>query len=387
MVAYYLAPMIPTTARPAVLAAFVALAAACSSETNSGVRSDATVPRWHGAVDLAIGSLDGAHDQFGQLAGVAVDRGGRIFIADLQYNSIRAFDSTGRYLFDVGHPGSGPGELSGPCCLAFDGAGDLWVRDRMNGRFNRYQVNDSGARFLEQRVASHGPRGYVVPTTFDQAGRLIDIGLSESAPGPPSVVRSHSDSSGRVVLVDSIPGPPADSLGERQIAAGRDMVAFIRQPFGPAHLVGHAPGGGWATAVSSRYSVRWVVDGDTAKTRLVRRDMIGPALSVRERQVAESTLTETATSVGQPVPFGVPGAKPPVARIFFDQAGHLWVQMSVADGELNRADIYDSNGRRIAMAEWPRDIEMQDGYIRDRVAFGVREDSAGAPQVVRVRFR
>jgi hypothetical protein len=132
--------------------------------------------------------------------------------------------------------------------------------------------------------------------------------------------------------------------------------------------------------------VRWVVDGDTAKTQIVRRDMIGPALSIRERQSAESTLAADAATIRQPMPFGVPGAKPPVAHLFFDHSGHLWVQLSVADGELNRADIYDSNGRRLAMAEWPGDIEIQDGYIGDRIAFGVREDSAGAPQVVRVRF-
>lgn len=387
MVAYYLAPMTPTTLRRAALAGCLAFAAACSSETNSRVRSDATVPRWHGTVDLAIGSLDGTHDQFGQPAGVAVDRSGRIFIADLHYNSIRAFDSTGHYLFDVGHPGSGPGELSGPCCLAFDGAGDLWVRDGMNGRFNRYQVGDTGARYLGQRTMSHNMRGYVVPTTFDPAGRLIDIGLIPRGPGPVTVVRSHSDSTGRVVLGDTIVGPPADSVGARQIPAGKNMIVFIQQPFGPSHLVGHAPGGGWATAVSSRYLVRWVVDGDTGKTELIRRDMIGPALSVRERQVAESTLTADAALIRQPAPFGVPGAKPPVAGLFFDQASHLWVQMSVADGELNRADIYDGGGRRIAMAEWPGDIELQNGYIRDRVAFGVREDSTGTPQVVRVRFK
>jgi hypothetical protein len=374
----------PPTIRSATLA-LVALAAACSSETNSGVRSDATVPRWHGTVDLVIGSLEGAHDQFGQPVGVAVDRGGRIFIADLQYNSIRAFDSTGRYLFDVAHAGSGPGELSGPCCLAFDGTGDLWVRDAMNGRFNRYRLSDSGAGFVEQRLMAPGVRGMVVPTTFDQAGRLIDVGLFSPGPGRSGVIRFHSDSTG-VVLADTITGPPPDSLGERQLSARKDMIVIIQQPYGPSHLVGHAPGGGWASAVSSRYLVRWVVDGDTAKTQIVRRDMIGPALSIRERQSAESTLTEDASSIGQPSPFGVPGAKPPVAHLFFDHSGHLWVQLSVADGELNRADIYDSNGRRLAMAEWPGDIEIQDGYIGDRIAFGVREDSAGAPQVVRVRF-
>lgn len=371
----------------AALTAILAVAAACSSGTNPGGRSDAAVPHWHGTVDLAIGSLEGAHDQFGEPAGITIDPDGRIFIADFQYNTIRAFDSTGRYLFDVARPGSGPGELGGPCCLAFDRSGDLWVRDAMNGRFNRYRLSDSEARFVAQRFMGHGVRGMVVPTTFDQAGRLIDIGLLPPGPDHAGIIRLHSDSAQGLVLADTITGPPPDSLGERQLPAGKGMIVVLQQPYGPAHLVGHAPGGGWASAVSSRYLVHWVVNGDTAKSRIVRRDMIGPALSSRERQAAESTLAEDASNLGRPVPFKVPGAKPPLANLFFDQGGHLWVQMNVADGEPNRADVYDSSGRRIAMVEWPGDIEIQNGYIGDRVAFGVREDSSGAPQVVRIRFR
>jgi len=237
----------------------LALAVACGPAGDSGNRPDAAVPRWQGTVDLAIGSLDGSHDQFGEPSGVAVDREGRIYLADQQYNSIRVFDSTGHYLFGIGRPGRGPGELSGPCCMAFDAAGDLWVRDAMNSRYNRYRIQDTTARFLEQRIMSQANRRYFVPVTFDRDGRLIDVGLAQSAAGVTSVLRFHKDSTGQPALVDTIVGPPLDSLGQHLMSSGQMMV-FLEQPYGARHLVGHAPGGGWASAVSSRYQVRWVVD-------------------------------------------------------------------------------------------------------------------------------
>jgi hypothetical protein len=365
------------------------LALACGPAGDSGHRPDATVPRWQGTVDLAIGTLDGSHDQFGEPSGVAVDRQGRIYLADQQYNSVRVFDSTGHYLFGIGRPGQGPGELSGPCCLAFDKAGDLWVRDETNHRYNRYRIQDTTAHFVEQRQMSHRAGGHLIPLTFDAGGRLVDVGLEDTSFGPNTIFRLHVDSTGHATQVDTIPAPPLDSLGEKQLGGG-DIIALLRQPFGPSFLVGHAPGGGWARAVSSRYVVHWIVDGDSARTVTLRRDLIGPALSARERAAAESTLAAGASQVGltgSAVPFGVPGAKPLLVALLFDTAGHLWAQMSVADGELNRADIYDNTGRRMAMAEWPKDVDLGGGLIGDHVAYGVRQDSAGVPQVVRVRFR
>ena len=164
----------------------------------------------------------------------------------------------------------------------------------------------------------------------------------------------------------------------------------MRQPFGPRFLVAHAPGGGYAGAVSSRYLVTWVQPGDSASTRTIRRDMIGPALSARERQVGDSMLQEEAKAAGQAVaslPFGVPGAKTPVRAIMFDRLGRLWVQLNVGDGENSRADVWDPTGRRVGNAEWPAGVDLRQGFIDDQVAYGLQEDSTGVPQVVRIRFR
>jgi len=367
----------------------LAIPMAGCGDSSDTVQTDVAVTKWNGVVDLTIDSLNGKNQEFGFVSGIAVDKAGRVFVADGRFSSLAAFDSTGRALYTVGRQGAGPGEFNRPCCLAFDPQGALWLRDTGNGRFSRFLVGDTGAAFRGQLVMPSADVGSYASLTFDQAGRLVDVGTMQAPRGSNDIVRFHVDSSGEVVRADTIAAPPDDSLSGRQIPRG-NVTSYLYQPYGPAFLTAHAPGGGWARAVSSHDLVRWVVGGDTTHTVIVRRDVIGPALSARERAQADSQLTAEATRLGlagSAVPFKVPGAKPPIKHIFFDQQGRLWVQLSMADGEENRADLYDTSGHRIAMAQWPLDIDLDNGYIGDRVAYGVRQDSLGVVRVVRVRFR
>jgi hypothetical protein len=370
--------------RPAALALGLFLVTACT-DSKPG-QSDAVVPRWIGRTDLTIGSLDGPHDQFADVAGLAVGPDGRIFVADADHNTVLAFDSTGRFLFTIGRQGSGPGELSGPCCPTLDESGRLWVRDAFNARYNIYTIGATGATLAQTRKTSPGAGGLRSRITFDSAGRLVDVS-ARLVDGRMQLFRFHVDSGGTTQAVDTIPMPPDDSTGVHRFAAG-DAIGFVSQPFGPRFLVDQAPGGGYARAVSSRYLVTWISPG-TATNRTIRRDMIGPALSARERREADSALQAAiarAGGAGGTVPFGVPGSKTPIRAVFFDRQGRLWVQLHVADGENNRADVWEAGGRRVGNAEWPGDVDFQMGVIDDRVGYGVKVDSAGVPQVVRVRF-
>ncbi len=358
------------------------LTAGCSDSANTG-QTDAVVPRWSGAVDLVIDSINGRNEEHGVVADLAADRAGRLFVADSQYNVVSAFDSTGRFLYSIGRGGSGPGEFKNPCCLVIDEQGTLWLRDTGNDRHNHYVVSNTAGRFAGQVPTSAA--GYPAPLTVDMAGRLIDIG----ALGENGVVRSHVDSTGRVTAIDSIAAPPEDSPGRHRVAQG-SSTSYLYQPYGPSFLVAHAPGGGWARGVSSHYLLQWIVDGDTAHTLTIRRDMIGPALSARERTAANAELTGAAARLGltgTAIPFGVPGSKTPVRDIMFDQQGRLWVELNVADGQVNRADVYDKAGKRVANAEWPGDVDLSRGFIADRIGYGFRRDSSGVSTVVRVRFR
>jgi hypothetical protein len=351
------------------------------------------VPTVVAEVNLEIGVEDGAEEyMFGRIGGLIVDEQQRIYVADALTNVIRVFDSAGEYAFTIGREGAGPGELQAPCCLAFDGKGLLWVRDAVNARYNAYEVGVTGAEFRTSIRMSHGARGYMVPLTFDQTGRLIDVGMQTNEDTGVEIIRLHLDPDGSVVNKVAVAEPPPDSLGVHLVQTGDggvgSAVFFIHQPYGPHHIVGHSPFGGWVQAVSSHYAIRWVgPDGEFEHS--IKRDLMGPRLSDDEHARSEETLRNQvqglAITVGD-LPFGVPGRKTPLAELLFDREGRLWVQLSAADGAVNRAHVYERDGSWIETVEWPRNVSLSTGYIGSGQALGVSRDSLGVERVVRLSW-
>ncbi|MCA9764523.1 MAG: 6-bladed beta-propeller, partial [Gemmatimonadetes bacterium] len=79
---------------------------------------------------LTIGDdPDDPMQQFVRIRDVLALPGGRIAILDAGLPAIRVFDTTGRWVRNVGRTGNGPGEFRDPIDLAFDGTG-LGVLDR-----------------------------------------------------------------------------------------------------------------------------------------------------------------------------------------------------------------------------------------------------------------
>jgi len=349
------------------------LLASCGPDHRSAIRPDAAVPRWQGSVDLVLAPPQ-ARDT-GRLGSLVTGPDGRVYLAAAG-GAVLVFDSAGRPIPATGDLAGSPGRRS--CCLATRD-NELWVGDTEAGTVARYSFHETGAKLeTSRRMADYRLLNH--PFRFDTAGR--PVALARTGTGDLVVVRL--DSVG-VQVLDTIPVPPGDSLGLHRVISGGDTV-IMRQPYGPELLVALAPGGGWARAIGSRYLVDW---HDAAGGRVVRRDLIGPALSLRERQSGDSMLRAEAANAGTAgdgLPFGVPGAKPPVAGVMFDRQGRLWVEMSVADGERHRADLYDSAGKRLAMAEWAADIALLPGSLDERTAWGVRPSAEGGVEVVRVRF-
>ncbi|MCA9764547.1 MAG: 6-bladed beta-propeller, partial [Gemmatimonadetes bacterium] len=79
---------------------------------------------------LTIGDDPGdPMQQFVRIRDVVALPDGRIAILDAGVPAIRVFDTTGRWVMNVGRTGNGPGEFRDPIDLAFDGTG-LGVLDR-----------------------------------------------------------------------------------------------------------------------------------------------------------------------------------------------------------------------------------------------------------------
>ena len=354
-------------------------------DTHSGVPSSVA------AIDLTIGAIEGPEEYlFGRISGLAADSLGRIYVADRQTSDIRMYGPDGVFQLRVARSGSGPGEVQSPCCLAVDADWRVWVRDSGNGRYNWYAISASGAIETGTIRMAHGDVWYGVAPSFGPDGHLVDVG-HRTEDGTRTIVRFHRDSDGHVLQEEPIHPPPGDSLAEyevtRETAAGT-VTMYFYQPFGPYHLIAHSPKGGWAEAVSSRYSVRWIGSDGTPDVH-IDWEWEGPVVSSAERDTARRQLEEEVRRIGATVgdlPFSIPDRKAPLRGLQFDQIGRLWVYLTRADGEAPRAHVYDHDKKLVTDITWPGSVSMTTSFLSDEFALAVQRDSLGVDHVVRLRW-
>lgn len=380
-------------ARPApraVQVLLVAGATACGAERAPAPEPSAAIFR--GRVDLTVGSAAGEDPYlFGRISGIARDASGRIFVADLQANEIRAFDSTGAFLFRIGREGEGPGELREPCCLGLDETDRLWVRDNGNARYDVFAPGEEEAEFVTSVPFRGGAMNLWAPVTFDGEGRVVDVGMRSDPGGAlPATLRLHTTLDGVAEDTVAIANPPADALGLHTVDRPTDDGAarfYVWQPYAPRHLIAHGPGGAWAEALGSSYRVEWHRGDGTAIT-IEGPNAPGPELSERERTEAEERMASERERLGiRTLPFGVPDRKPPLRDLFFDTEGRLWVELSVRDGADREADVYTEEGTPAGRYTWPAEVRPGlPGWTGASSLLGVTVDSLGVQRAARVRF-
>lgn len=98
---------------------------------------------------------------------VAVLPDGSFYVSDGYKNTrVVKFTSIGRYDFEWGRPGTGPGEFDLPHAIDVDAKGHLYVADRSNARV---QIFDAQGRFLQQWTSDSLGRPYSVAVRGDRA--------------------------------------------------------------------------------------------------------------------------------------------------------------------------------------------------------------------------
>lgn len=341
---------------------------------------------------LVIGTANGSdHESFGAVTGVLGDEAGRIYVLDSQASAVRVFDSTGTFLFSIGRFGQGPGELSEPCCLAWGPDSLLWVREGGNARYSAFHIGDRSGEFVTTVGQRHNSPGFQTETTFSPQGHLIDIG--DRVSGPPTVrerTRLYLDMTGNIDSLNIVTEPDAASLGritvERQLPGGRGSAKlYFYQPYGPRYLVANGPRGVWADAVSSTYQI--TLRGGPGPVEIMGPDGEGPELSTAERTRAEERILQDVRRSGQnSLPLEPPPRKQPIASIYFDATGSLWVELSVPDGAMRRADVYTQEGRLVQRVRWPSDLQLATPAWpgNGRYALAIQTDSLGVQRIVRL---
>lgn len=101
----------------------------------------------------SVGSNGSQPGQFDNARGVAVDKNGRIFIADLFNKRIQVLTNEGTYITQFGTAGTGDGQFTSPTGVAIDGSGFIYVTDEGN---NRLQVFDPVTFAFVKKFGSTG---------------------------------------------------------------------------------------------------------------------------------------------------------------------------------------------------------------------------------------
>ena len=225
--------------RPASFPRLTALAGAAWLACGAPADAPQAVPHRTGVVELEIGELDGAGPgTFARIAGLAPLAGGRLLVLDGDADEARVFSQDGQFEFAFGRQGAGPGEFSDACCVGLDSRGRVWIRDGGNARYDVFIVGDTSAEYRFSVRMGHGDVNFWAPITFDDRGRIIDIGHRPdgdglAAPRRPATWRAtstrRSDRSS-CSRTDPAAGTPKLllTLPDRVVQRGRDAAAHHR---------------------------------------------------------------------------------------------------------------------------------------------------------------
>jgi len=145
------------------------------------------------------GTTGYATDRFDGVSDVLVAPDGSIFVADghsdKTNNRILKYDRKGNFLLMWGKLGSGPGEFNAPHGLAMDRRGRLYVADRSNSRI---QIFDQQGKFLAEWRQFGRPSGIFI-TRDDMLYVADSLSSDKNNPGFKNGIRWGHISDGKVI--------------------------------------------------------------------------------------------------------------------------------------------------------------------------------------------
>ena len=273
--------------------------------------------RWGGNAtlveEISIGDEIGEQSYlFGNISGAwATDE--RFYLIDAQVPAVRAFDRDGRYLFDVGRPGQGPGEYNYPTAIAVTNGGNVAIADAMSARITIYDRD--GELIEDWPLQSQKSALGLVPSydgeMFTQSWSLEAGRMGMQAVGPEG-------------LVGEILFPPPNAYMPASVAAGKGLEVLV--PFAPEYSWTFAPGGEILAGVGDEY--RFEIHRRDGTITHVERSWEPVAVQSGEADYRAELATNAIRRFspdGGMSSSEVAENKPAFVGIYPDRAGRVWL--------------------------------------------------------------
>jgi DNA-binding beta-propeller fold protein YncE len=170
-----------------------------------------------------VAGVDATH--FDKPTDIAFASNGSIYVSDgYGNNRVAKFSPSGKFLFDWGRKGQGPGEFDLPHSVAVDAQGLVYVADRSNSRI---QVFDSNGKFLKMWSSSELGRPWSLTIGPDNLLYVVDGG--DLKPAPPDRGRLLKlDLSGKILAAWSCFGNYDGQIyWGHDLAVGKDGAVYV----------------------------------------------------------------------------------------------------------------------------------------------------------------
>jgi hypothetical protein len=346
---------------------------------------------------LRIGRVEGGGpDVFGRILGVATTSGGGIVVGDARAFEVRAFDSSGTFLWRAGREGSGPGEFRLMGGLFVAPGDSVVVVERGNPRLTVFAPDGRHVRTDPLQYADaerFGPleyRGFLedgtaIATTRQRDGSVIESDFRRFLHALVYVPRGRPPHRPGPAFFDEILFEQELQLPIRE---GADPVPVIRMQSPPVAGSAVYAVAGDRVAVGIQGQAEIVVyDAEARPIRVFRmppgaptdRDRITEYVSTRYEEAFGRTPREQADLYAQQLPDTLPGFE----RILYDAAGRLWVEeyVPVYEDRTPTWWVLDEAGAFVAQSRLPARFtpsEIHEGHV-----IGIALDSLDVGSVER----
>lgn len=319
---------------------------------------------------------------FGNVASIASDASGRIYVTDFQSPVVRVFSRTGALIATIGGPGEGPGEFGDVEEVAVGPDGKIYVWDGWLLRLSTFEER-SGGEFEFSEMVSIAAHNGQVPYALLGVGTEGIVFVYSTPYGFCDECRNTGARSLNAMLVDQngrAVGKPLVTLpsNERIEVVRQDGVTVNPKPFGNTSTITMSASGmlysGWSDAINIRarsLSGDWQKTFKRAYTPLpVTRRELNAAIEEWSREEREALRKS-----------GTPRTRPVFKNFIVDDNSRIWVQTSAAAGEVTaECIVIGPDGADVAAVSLPATLTLK--TIRGGKAVGVLQEKGSGPVIV-----